>query len=122
MSGIADANLVLAVINPKDALHRRGTDHVREHRSVQVPFSVGIELLLIAKKHGHAYLELLRAVEACFEVERRAVLFTAAEALDTGEVRTVFDAVHLAEALHRGERLHTADEDLWATAFPTTAF
>lgn len=122
MSGIADANLVLAVINPEDALHRRGAAHLREQRGLRVPLSVGIELLLIAKKHGHVYLELLRAVERHFEVGDRAVLYTAAEALDTGEVRTVFDAVYLAEALHRSERLHTADEDLLATAFPTTAF
>jgi hypothetical protein len=122
MSGIADANLVLAVINRKDALHARGLAHLRRHRGLRVPLSVGIELLLIAKKHGHAYLELLRAVERHFDVEDRAVLHTAAEALDAEEVRAVFDAVHLAEALHRGEAVHTADRALTGTAFPTVAF
>lgn len=35
-------------------------------------------------------------------MENMAVLGTGAEALETGEIDAVFDAVHLAEALHRG--------------------
>lgn len=50
------------------------------------------------------------------------VLRTAAEALGTGEITTVFDAVHLADALHRHGALHTADQALQRSAFPTESF
>jgi hypothetical protein len=55
-------------------------------------------------------------------MEGRDVLYTAAEALDSGEVPSVFHEVHLADAYRRGGCLHTADEALLRTAFPTTRF
>lgn len=122
MSGTADANLVLAAINPGDALHLRAMRHLDAHRSLAVPFSVGLELLLIAKKHGLSHVELLAAAEERFTLENADVLYTAAEALDAKEVGTVFDAVHLADAFHRGEKLHTADAALLKSAFPTEPF
>ena len=122
MSGTADANLVLAAINPDDALHARATRHLAAHRDVVVPYSVGIELLLIAKKHKLGHVELLAAAEERFTLENADVLYTAAEALDAREVGTVFDAVHLADAFHRKEALHTADKALVRSAFPTEPF
>ena len=122
MTGIADANLVLAAVNDKDALHARAARHLAAHRDLAVPYSVGIELLLIAKKHGVSHVELLAAAEEHFTLENADVLYTAAEALDAKEVATVFDAVHLSDAFHRKEALHTADKALVKSAFPTEAF
>ena len=122
MTSLADANLVLGALNPQDALHERAARHLAAHRGLLVPFSVGIELLLIAKKHGVGHVQLLAAAEGLFELEKADVLYTAAEALDAREVSTVFDAVHLADALHRGGKLHTADGALLKGAFPTEGF
>jgi len=55
-------------------------------------------------------------------LEGRDVLYTAAEALDSGEIPTVFDAVHLADAFRRDESLHTADGKLLRTPFTTKRF
>lgn len=122
MSGTADANLIIAAINEQDALHARAQAHLARHAELLVPFSVGIELLFVARKHGRQYLELIEMANERFEVEGIGVLRTAAEALDTGEVTTVFDAVHLADALHRHGALHTADQVLHRSAFPTEPF
>src|SRR2546428_4927048 len=73
-----------------------------------VPFSVGLELLFVAKRFRLGYVESLGATEAHFDLEGRDVLYTAAEALDSGDIATVFDAVHLADAFRRGGALHTA--------------
>ncbi len=64
-------------------------------------------------------VEPLGVAEAHFDREARDVLYTAAEALDSGEVPTVFDAFHLADAFHRGGALHTPDERLLRTVFAT---
>ncbi|HLE46736.1 MAG TPA: hypothetical protein VI818_00450 [Candidatus Thermoplasmatota archaeon] len=122
MNETADLNLVLALILPEDALKRRATAHVAHRSKLQMPFSVGLELLFVATKHSLRHVLALGAAEAHFEVERREVLYTAAEALDSGDAPSVFDAVHLADALHRGGSLHTADERLHGTPFPTTPF
>lgn len=87
-----------------------------------MPFSVGLELLFVAKRFSMGFVQSLGAAEAFFELEGRDVLYTAAEALDSSEVATVFDAVHLADAFHRRGALHTADERLLQTAFPTVRF
>jgi predicted nucleic acid-binding protein len=121
MSDTADLNLVLARILPADALHARAVKHLKTAKPV-VPFSVGLELLFVASRFDVTRVEALGAVEAHFEVEGRAILFTAAEALDSGEVKTVFDAVHLADALHRGGALHTADQELLRSPYPTASF
>jgi predicted nucleic acid-binding protein len=118
----ADLNLILAVIKPRDALRERAMRHVRGEESLLIPFSVGIELLFVAKRFGLGFVASLGAAEAHFQVESRDLLFTAAEALDSGEVATVFDAVHLADAFHRGGALHTADRALQRTSFPTVPF
>lgn len=119
MTDTADLNLVLAVIKRGDALRDRALRHVRSRRRLLVPFSVALELLFVAKRFRLGFVESLGAAEAHFELERRNVLYTAAEALDSQEVRTVFDAVHLSDALHRGGALRTADEELLGTSFPT---
>lgn len=118
----ADVNLVLAVILPNDALRGRAIKHLRRSGRLVVPMSAGIELMLICKRFAMGYVETLGATERHFDLEGRDVLYTAAQALDAGEVATVLDAVHLADALHRGGRLHTADAALHETAFPTEAF
>lgn len=121
MTDTADLNLVLGAVRPDDALHARAADRARG-TPLTVPFSVGIELLFVAKRFKLGHREAIAATEALFEVERREVLYTAADALDEGDVKTVFDAVHLADALHRGGALHTADAELLATEFPTRGF
>ena len=76
----------------------------------------------MAKRFRLGYVESLGATEAHFDLEGRDVLYTAAEALDSGDIATVFDAVHLADAFRRGGSLHTADERLLRSPFPTTRF
>lgn len=123
MTGLADLNLVLARIWPDDALHDRAVDHLEETSGdLTVPLSVGVELLFVCVKHGIDPVEALGAAEAHFDVERRDVLYTAAEALEVGDVSTVFDAVHAAEALDRGGALHTADAEVLESPFPTEGF
>lgn len=118
----ADLNLVLAVIKPKDALRERALRHLRSHGRLLVPFSVALELLFVAKCFRLGFVECLGAAEGHFDLERRDVLYTAAEALDSGEVATVFDAIHLAGAFRRGATLHTADKRLLRNPFPTVGF
>lgn len=122
MTDTADLNLVLARILPADALHNRAKQHLRRSGRLVVPFSVGLELLFVSSRFQFTCVEALGAAEAHFEVEGRNVLFTAAEALDTKEIKTVFDAVHLADALHRDGNLHTADKELIRSAYPTQEF
>ncbi|HLB67099.1 MAG TPA: PIN domain-containing protein [Thermoplasmata archaeon] len=122
MTDTADLNLVLAAIKPKDALRDRALRHLRSQGRLLIPFSVALELLFIAKRFRFGFVESLGAAEAFFDLENRDVLFTAAETLDSGEVATVFDAVHLADAFHRGAALHTADAGLRRTSFPTVGF
>lgn len=121
-AGLADANLVIAALIEGDALHNRATEHLECHGRLTVPLSVSIELLLGARSRGTSCVEALAAWDARFEVEHRAVLYAAAEALDERAVPSVFDAVHLAEAALRGTTLHTADERLHRSSFPTTRF
>ena len=122
MTDTADLNLVLARILPQDALHLRAKRHIEKTGRLLAPFSVGMELLFVASRFDFTCVEALGAAEAHFDVEGRDVLYAAAEALDTREVPTVFDAVHLADALHRSGALHTPDERLLRTAFPTQRF
>lgn len=118
-----DLNLVLAAIKRRDALKARARRHLDEVGDrLLVPFSVGMELLFICRRHGLGYVDALGAAEDRFDLEGRAVLYTAAEALDAEEVPTVFDAVHLADAFHRDGSLHTADRELLDGPFPTEGF
>lgn len=118
---LADLNLVLGRILPDDDLHDRACERVDQAGTIVVPFSVGLELLFVADRWELGRVEALGAADAHFEVEGGDVLYTAAEALEAGEVATVFDAVHCAEALHRGQPLHTADEALQESPYPTEA-
>ena len=122
MTDTADLSLVLAVIKPSGALRGRALGHVRAVRRLLIPFSVGLEFLFVAKRFQLGFEESLGAAEAHFDLEKRDVLYTAAEALDSGEVTTVFDAVHLSDAFLRGGALHTADDKLLRTSFPTVRF
>lgn len=122
MTDTADLNLVLGRILPDDALHERATSHLEEVGSLTVPFSVGMELLFIAHRFEMGHVEALGAAEAHFELEGAPMLYTAGEALDAEEVDNVFDAIHLADAFHRDGSLHTADEALHGTPFPTVGF
>lgn len=122
MKGLADTNLVIAALQDADPLHARAIAHLREQGRLVVPLSVGIELLLGARAKSSVCVDVIAACDAWFDVESRDVLLTAARALDQGMVKTVFDAVHLADALHRQVPLHTADAALQRTPFPTTPF
>jgi hypothetical protein len=119
--GLADADLVAAVVKPSDHLKERALEH-RRRNDLIVPFSVGIELLFLAKKFGVPFVAFLGSASTHFEMDRADVLLAAAEALDNGEVATVFDAVHASQALLDGTRLHTTDKRLLASPFPTTRF
>ena len=122
MTDTADLNLVLAVIKRTDALRDRALRHVRSRGRLLVPFSVAIELLFAAKRFRMGFVQSLGAADAHFDIENRDVLYTAAEALDAGEIETVFDAVHVADAFHRGAALDTADGALLRTAFPVIGY
>ena len=121
MKDLADADLVTAIVKASDHLKSRAEAQLRRH-SLVVPFSVGIELLFVAKKHRIPYRQMIIDAARHFDMEQRDVLAAAAKALDRGEVATVFDAVHGAQALLRGVRLHTTDVKLHASPFPTTPF
>ena len=122
MTDTADVNLVLGCILEDDALEKRAGEHVAQVGRLLVPFSAGIELLMVAVRYQLGCVRTIGAASTHFDVENRGVLETAAEALDAKEVPTVFDAIHLADALHRGSKLHTADKRLHRTPFPTVAF
>jgi hypothetical protein len=119
--GLADADLVTAIAKTSDHLKTRAEAHRRAH-DLRVPFSVGIELLFIARKHGVPCVDFLGAASVHFEVDRTDVLLAAAEALDQGEIGTVFDAVHAGQALLDRTALHTTDERLLKSPFPTVRF
>lgn len=119
--GLADADLVAAIVKTSDHLKARAVAHRKAH-DLQVPFSVGIELLFVAKKHGVAYVDFLGAASTHFDIDRVDVLLAAAEALDNGEISTVFDAVHASQALLDRTALHTTDEALLQSPFPTVKF
>jgi predicted nucleic acid-binding protein len=121
MKGLADADLVTALVKPTDHLRLRAEAHVRQH-DLRVPFSVGIELLFVAEKFGLSRVDFIGAASQRFKVDQLEVLRAAANAMDEGEVRTVFDAVHAAQALVEGTTLHTTDKRLLASEFPTTPF
>ncbi len=122
MTDTADLSLVLAVIKPEDGLRDRALRHIRSRGRLLIPFSAGLELLFAAKRLHLGFVDSPGAAEARFDLENRDALYTAAEALDSGEVATVFDAVHLADAFHRGVALHTAGEKLFRTSFTTVRF
>jgi predicted nucleic acid-binding protein len=122
MTQLADTNLVIAALQEGDLLHERARRHLAEHPGLVVPLSVGIELLLGAHKRGGRCVDVLAVCEDHFRLESRDVLLSAERALGRGIVKTVFDAVHLADALHRQGSLHTADEKPHRTSFPTTPF
>lgn len=122
MTDTADVNLVLAAIRPRDALHHRALAHLAGQPRLLIPYSAGIELLLVARRLELGCFDALGAAEARFDLEGGPVLYLAAEALDSGEVRTGFDAVHLADAWTRRGRLHTADRELHRTSFATAPF
>lgn len=117
----ADADLVAAIVKPSDHLKKRAEAALREG-GVDVPFSVGIELLFVAEKHGIPYVDFLGAAARRFAMDGAEILFTAAEALDQGDVGTVFDAVHAATAFHANTELVTTDRRLHKSPFPTRAF
>lgn len=122
MTDTADLNLVLARILPSDALHDRAQSHLESTDTLTVPMSVGMELLFIAHRFDLSHVEALGATQTHFQLEQADLLYTAAEALDTEEVDTVFDAIHLADAFHRSGRLHTTDQVLQKSPFPTQGF
>lgn len=117
----ADADLVAAVVKPSDHLKNRAEAALRG-QDIHVPFSVGIELLFVAQKHGIPCVDLLGAAARRFTIDGHDALFTAAEALDNREITTVFDAVHAAIAFHARATLVTTDRKLHSSSFPTTPF
>lgn len=71
---------------------------------------------------GVGYVDFVGAASTHFDIDRVDVLLAAAEALDKGEIGTVFDAVHACQAMVAGTELHTTDAKLLASPFPTVPF
>lgn len=117
----ADADLVAAVLKPSDHLKHRAEAFLAKE-PVLVPFSVGIELLFLARKLGLPHGDFIALAARRFEVERADVLRTAALALDEGDIGTVFDAVHAAASLVDGRSLVTTDKRILASDFPAVRF
>lgn len=122
MTILADLNLVLAVLKEDDALKERAHRFLAGKARPIVTSAVGLELLLWCRKHRLSYVDWLDQTLERFEVENAPVLLTAAQALREGRVASPFDAVHVAEALHRSAPLATADEALWKSGFPIERF
>lgn len=121
MTAFADADVVAAIVKPADHLKARAEALLRK-TPVIVPFSAGIELLFVARKFSIPCVDFIGAASRRFDLDRVDVLLTAAEALDEGEVATVFDAVHAAQALVDGAILFTTDRGLRASPFPVKAY
>lgn len=119
---LADLNFVLASIKADDALKKRAEKHARALGKPAVTFATGIELLFWCRKHGAPFLDYVERCALEFDLEKRDVLLAAAHALQEEGLASPFDAVHLAEALHRDVKLVTADEKLWRSRFPTRPF
>lgn len=117
----ADSDLIAAIVKPCDHLKARAEARLAKG-PLTVPFSVGIELLFVARKFGKPCVDFLGAASRYFTLERLDVLLAAAEALDTGEVGTVFDAVHGAAALVDGAVLWTTDGKVLGSGFPARRF
>jgi len=122
MTDHADLNLVLAHLKAADALKARAEKHLRAAGRPLVTFAVGVELLFWCRKHGLSPLDYAERCVTTFEVEGGDVLLAAAHAMEREGVTSPFDAVHLAEAMHRGARLVTADERLLKSKYPTLAY
>ncbi|MHB8585056.1 MAG: PIN domain-containing protein [Thermoplasmatota archaeon] len=110
MTRLADLNLVLTTLKDEDKLKRRAMDFLAKNDPPTVTSAVGLELLLWCRKHRPSYIDWTDRMIGTFPVENSAVLLTAAQALKEGETTSPFDAMHMAEALHRGQPLVTADE------------
>lgn len=122
MSDTADASLVFAVLSPDDALHARALGHLSRSPDLTVPLTVSIEILHGAHRRGLGLVPLLMRMDREFQIEAKTLLLVAAQAVDEGRVNGVFDALHAADAVARGGRLHTADERLLRSGFPTVPF
>lgn len=81
-----------------------------------------VEAFNVFRRAGLPLSEFLGILEAAFDIDELEILRDAAEALDRKKVATAFDAYHLASALRRGEPLHTADEALLKSKYPTVRF
>lgn len=121
MAGSADANLLLAAIEPSDALHARAVAHLSKVGRLRASHAAVLETMMVLHRRGRQ-TSLVLMLEKHFDLDNREVLRSAADALDRGLVKTPFDAYHLADALARGEPLHTADKELLVSAFPTVAY
>ncbi|GEM_PF-4606918 len=119
---LADLNLVLAHLKQADALKARAEKHLRAAGAPLVTFAVGIELLLWCRKHSLSPLDFVERCVTTFEVEGSDVLLAAAYAMERDGIASPFDAVHLAEAMHRRARLVTADDRLLRSKYPTLAY
>ncbi len=122
MAGSADANLLVASVYADDALHTRATAHLQRVDRLRATVPAVLEAFIAVRRKGGSQQALIADLAKRFDIEQQAVLETAARALDEGLIGTPFDAYHAAEALLRGERLHTADKELLASEFPTIRY
>ncbi len=122
MVGSADANLLLAAVDPQDALHARARSHIHAHGRLRASVPAVLEAFIVLRRRGASLQALVARLNEHFDLDDAGSLQTAAWALDKGLLRTPFDAYHAADAHRRGEPLHTADQELLASAFPTIAY
>lgn len=120
--GSADANLLYAFAVADDALHARARAHMQRVGRLRASVPAVLEALRVVRKRGGTCQRFIGILHETFDIDELATIQTAAQALDKGVLRTVFDAYHAAEAHLRGEPLHTADRELLESTFPTVEF
>jgi predicted nucleic acid-binding protein len=103
-------------------LHGRAVAHLARVGSLRATVPAMLETFQVLRRGGVTLAQALGAFERAFILDQPELLFAIARALDTGLVKTAFDAFHLAEASRAGGALHTADRELLASAYPTVPF
>lgn len=122
MAGSADANLLIAFAHEDDALHARARSHVAQVGRLRASVPATLEAFVVQRRHGRPQQELLARLSQHFDLDEEATLWVAARALDESLVATPFDAYHLADAHVGRSHLHTSDQRLLRTEFPTVPF
>jgi predicted nucleic acid-binding protein len=122
LTGSADANLLVAYARPIDGLHARAQAHVAQVPRLRAGTLAVLEAFHVARRERVVLWDFLGALEQAFDIDELETLRAVAHAVDGGAIKTPFDAYHLLSALARGEPLHTADQELLASEYPTVAF
>lgn len=118
----ADANLLVAYALETDALHTRARHHMANVGRLRASSPAVLEAMTVIHRQRLRQGDFLAALADAFALDEPETFATAALALDKGILKTPFDAYHAADAHLRGLPLHTADDELLKSAFPTKPF